>query len=481
MSQQSAKMGGALEGLRVLDLSSAIAMPFCALTMADMGAEVIRIESHTRINDRVWGALLTGLFPENEPSGEYWEESANFHLLHRSKLGITLDLKRPEAVEILKQLVAVSDIVIENNRPGVLERLGVGYDVLREAKPDLIMLANTGFGRTGPWSHYPGLASMLEPLTGLAFAAGYEDDQPARIGNAYIDYLSAWTGFVAVMAAVHHRRKTGEGQFIDLSMFQVGMHTVAEPLLDYQLNDVPARRLGNRHRWMAPHNVYPCLGNDRWVAIAVRDDAEWQSLCSLMGQPEWCQSEEFEDAVGRHRNSGELDGYLADWTIDWEAGELMRTLQEHGIPAGVVQDSRDLHHDPQLWDRGYWEIVDHTSAPRVGARPIQALPYRFSETDPYVRKPSPRLGEDNRDVLQRLLKLDPDEIDVLEENGVISSSPAPGQDRGRPDVLDIEQQLDVGIIRSYDPDYRMPVESRIGSSESSVPSPAREGSLAHED
>ena len=200
-----------------------------------------------------------------------------------------------------------------------------------------------------------------------------------------------------------------------------------------------------------------------------------------MGQPEWCQSEKFEDAFGRHKNSGELDGCLADWTRDWEAGELMRKLQEHGIPAGVVQDSRDLHHDPQLWDRGYWEIVDHTSAPRVGARPIQALPYRFSETDPYVRKPSPRLGEDNREVLQRLLKLNPDEIDGLEESGVISCCPAPGQDRGRPDVLDIEQQLDVGIIRSFDHDYRKPVESRIEPSESSVPSPAREGSLTNED
>ncbi len=357
---------GALSGIRVLDLSSAIAMPFCTLMMGDLGAEVIKVESHTRINDRVWGALLTGLFPENVPGEAYWEESANFHLLQRSKYGITLDLKRQRGVEIVKRLVAISDVVVENNRPGVLERLGLDFEVLRAVKPDLIMLSNTGFGQTGPWRHYPGLASMLEPLTGLAFASGYPDGPPERIGNAYIDYLSAWNGLTAILAALHYRRRTGKGQYIDQSMFQVGMHAVVEPLLDHQLSGRETERRGNRHRWMAPHAVYPCAGDDRWIAICVRDEGEWQRLCRVMDRPKWRCDSRFHDAPSRCRHQDELDELIAEWTRERDATQIMQVLQAAGIPAGVVQSAKDLLLDPHLRERGFYQLVDprrrHASA-----------------------------------------------------------------------------------------------------------------------
>ncbi len=447
-------VNGALSGIRVLDLSSAIAMPFCAFTMADLGAEVIKIESHTRINDRVWGALLTGLFPENAPGEQYWEESANFHTLHRNKAGISLDLKQPQAVEIVKRLVAIADVVIENNRPGVMQRLGLGYDLLRDIKPDLIILSNTGFGQTGPWKNYPGLASMMEPLTGLAYASGYEDGQPERIGNAYIDYLSAWNGLAAVLAALHYRRRTGIGQHIDQSMFQIGMHAVVEPLLDHQLHITETERLGNRHRWMAPHAVYPCRGDDRWIAITVRSDAEWCQLRAIMGDPEWSGDERFRDALGRYEHRHEIDAHLAIWTADQDADAIMQMLQAANIPAGVAQTAKDLLLDPQLRERGYWQTVDHTAAPRVGRRPIMGLPYTLSETPPRIEKASPGLGEDNARILRDLLGLGADEIAALEADGVISRVPDPSQLKGAPDTLTMEEQKELGIIRDFDPNYR---------------------------
>lgn len=452
---------GALNGIRVLDLSSAIAMPFCAFTMADLGAEVIKVESQTRINDRVWGALLTGLFPENEPGEEYWEESANFHTLHRNKAGISLDLKKPKAIALLKRLVTITDVVIENNRPGVMQRLGLGYDVLREIKPDLIILSNTGFGQTGPWSQYPGLASMMEPLTGLAYASGYEDGDPERIGNAYIDYLSAWNGLAAVLAALHYRRRTGKGQHIDQSMFQIGMHTVVEPFLDHQLLGTETQKLGNRHRWMAPHAVYPCQGEDRWIAITIRDDAEWDHLCGIMGDPAWCRDARFQDTLGRFEHRKEIDAQLAAWTADRGADELMQTLQGAGIPAGVVQTAKDLMLDPQLRERGYWHMVNHTAAPHVGRRPIMGLPYMLSETPPRVEKASPALGEDNARILGDLLGLSADEIAALETEGVISRVPEPSQLKGKPDTLSLEEQKELGIIRDYDPEYRERIEAAL--------------------
>lgn len=445
---------GALTGIRVLDLSSAIAMPFCALTLADMGAEVIKVESHTRISDRVWGALLTGLFPENEPGEEYWEESANFHILHRSKYGITLDLKSPKAVDLLKRLVAISDIVIENNRPGVMKRLGLDHAELFEIKPDLIILSNSGFGHTGPWSHYPGLASMMEPLTGLALASGYEDGDPERIGNAYIDYLSAWNGLAAILAALHYRRRTGKGQHIDQSMFQIGMHTVVEGLLEHQAHGTETKQLGTSHRWMSPHGPYPCAGDDRWIAIAVRSDDEWHALTAIMGSPSWALDPRYADTLGRLQHRKELDEQLSAWTAQQDAFELMETLQGAGVPAGVVQTAKDMLLDPQLRERGYWVNVDHPSAPRVGVRPIQGQPYKFSKTPPRISKASPALGEDNHLILKNLLGLSADEIAELESELVISQVPHPAYAGKAPDVLPLDHQESVGVIRGYDENYR---------------------------
>ncbi|MBI3978075.1 MAG: CoA transferase [Chloroflexi bacterium] len=445
---------GALSGLRVLDLSSAIAMPFCAMMMADMGAEVIKVESHTRINDRVWGALITGIFPENEPGDLYWEESANFHILHRSKLGVTLDLKHRQAIDLLKRLVALSDVVIENNRPGVMERLGVGYEVLRSIKPDLIMLSNTGFGRTGPWSHYPGLASMLEPVTGLAYAAGYLDGTPERIGNAYIDYLSAWNGLAAILAALHYRRRTGKGQYIDQSMIQIGMHTVVEPLLDHQISGRETERRENRHRWMAPHAVYPCAGDDRWIAICVRTDAEWQRLCQIMGCGEAAADPRFADTLSRYEHQAEIDQLVAAWTRERDAFEIMAALQSAGIAAGVVQTPRDLFLNPQLRERGFYQIVEHTASPRVGPRPIQGIPFKMSATPPRITKPAPGLGEDNYRIFGELLGLSREEMEQLEREGVISGVPVLSPGDRKPDTLSLDEQKELGVIRDYDPNYR---------------------------
>jgi crotonobetainyl-CoA:carnitine CoA-transferase CaiB-like acyl-CoA transferase len=444
----------ALQGLRVVDLSTAVAMPYAATIMADLGAEVVKIESHHRMDDRVWGALQTAIFPENETGELYWEESANHHTLHRNKASVTLDLKLAEGLELFEQLVGVADVLIENNRPGVFERLGLSYDGLRAQNPRLVILSNTGFGRSGPWKQYPGVASMMEPLTGLAFASGYEDGDPERIGQAYIDYLCAWNGVAAVLSALHHRRRTGNGQHIDQSMFQVGMHTVVEPLLENQLQGTITSRMGNSHRWMAPHAAYPCKGDDRWIVICVRSDAEWSELRNVLGADDGLSDERFADTIGRHRHRAEVDQAVAKRTVQWEPFALMHELQGRKVPAGVVQTARDLFDDPQLRDRGYWHVVDHPAAPRVGRRPLMGMPFTLSETPPTVRRPAPSLGQDNARVLGEWLAIEGDRLEALEAASVIAARPARAPDRGKPDTLPLDEQQELGMIRDYDLDYR---------------------------
>ena len=462
---------GALTGIRVLDISSALAAPTCAAVMADLGAEVIKIETPTKIRDRIRTALLIAIFPENEPGEEYWEENGFFLNTHRNKLGVTLDLKKAKAVDLLKRLVAMSDVLIENNRPGVMQRLGLAHNTLMAINPRLIILSNTGYGQTGRWSQYPGLASMMETLTGLAYASGYEDDTPERIGNGFFDYLSGWNGAIAVMAALHYRRRSNTGQHIDQSMFQVSMHAVVEPLLQHQLHGNETQRQGNRHRWMVPNEVYPCSGDDRWIAISVRTDAQWRSLCKLMGDPVWCRQQTLRDALGRFEHLDEVDSCLATWTRSHDAYSLMELLQEHHIPAGVVQTGKDVLLDPQLRARGAWHLVDHPAVPRVGKRPIQGAPFVLSETPAQMGRPSPTLGQHNSEVLGGLLGLTQDELATLEAEGVISRAPDAAYLDPRPDeILPLTDQKETGQIRDYDVNYRQIVAEAVNDNTNQAPS-----------
>ena len=259
-------MDGPLAGVRLIDSSTMVAMPTAMRIMAEMGAQVIKVESHTLRRGEA------GIFADNEPGDEPWNRDGNFNTLQHSKLGVTLNLKAPEGIEAFRDLVRVSDVLVENNRAGSMERLGLGYEELRKIKPDLVYLSNTGFGDTGPWRRYAGIGRMLELTCGLSQFTGYPDEGPRRVGNAFFDLHVGWTAVFAILAALHHRQQTGKGQLIDFAMYQVGVSTVGDAMLDYIANGRNAHPMGNRHPYLAPHGVYPCEGEDKWIAITTEND-----------------------------------------------------------------------------------------------------------------------------------------------------------------------------------------------------------------
>jgi benzylsuccinate CoA-transferase BbsF subunit len=434
-----------LEGVRIIDATTILAAPYGLALLGDAGADVIKVEAHTRAS-RSGGALY-----RNEATDESWNEAGFFNLPNRSKRGITLDLKQPEGYEALMRLIDVSDVFVENNRPGAAQRLGIDYETLKKRKPDIIMLSNSGFGQDGPWKFYGGIGRMLELTTGLSIQTGYQDGPPHRVGESYVDPPTSYAIVLLIMMALVHRKRTGEGQYIDLSMYQVGVSLVGDTVLNYLANgDEPVRR-GNRDPYLAPQGVYPCQGDDRWVALTVRTDAEWARLCRVIGQPEARDDPRFADALSRLQHQAEIDDRITRWTLGRTNTAAMEALQAEGIPAGQVNDGRDMHFDPQLRYRDFWEPITHASNPRLGTRVYPGRPYRLSETPLRIQRAAPKLGEHNREVLGGLLGYSDAEIDALERKSVIANRPVTGGREGTP--IPLEEHLRTGYIRGIDPEF----------------------------
>lgn len=283
-----------LAGLRVVDLSRMFAMPYAGAYLADLGAEVIKVKAcQFKFMDTT--RTLNGPYPHNDPGQLYWERGGTFHTLNRGKRSLTLDLRSEAGRSVLKELIQVSDMVLENFTPRVMRGLGLDYPSLKALKPDLIMVSNTGYGHSGPWSSYGAMASALEPTHGTGALMGYlEPDAdghlapgpiPNKIGNSYTDFLATWTALAAVLASLLYRARTGRGMWIDLAVYQVGVSFVGDGLLDFAFNGCRTRRLGNRQEYLSPHGCYPCRGKDQWVALAVRNDSDWQALCQVLHSP----------------------------------------------------------------------------------------------------------------------------------------------------------------------------------------------------
>ena len=436
-----------LEGIRIIDSTTILAAPYSMALLGDMGADVIKVEAHVR-RSRGGGILF-----QNEVAEDWWNECGFFNIPNRSKRSLTIDLKQDEGKEILRRLVAKSDIFVENNRPGVAKRLGIDYESLRAIKDDIIVLSNSGFGQTGPWWQYGGIGRMLEATSGLASLTGLPDEPPQRIGSAYVDLQVAYSILFMLTSALIHREKTGRGQYIDLSMYQIGVSMIGDAVLGYHANGDEGERRGNRDRYCVPQGVYGCQGDDAWLALSVRDDRDWAALATLIGKPELADNPEYADALARRERQDEIDDWIAEWTGEYSADEGMRRLQEAGIPAGKLSSNRDLLFDPQLLHRGFFQSASHREDSRLGEQLYPGQPYRFSETPVSVQGPAPELGEHNREVLADLLGYAPDEVDMLEQIGVIGSRPiGPGekpQDRNRP----LDDQLRTGHVRAVDQAY----------------------------
>jgi len=441
-----------LKGTRILDLGSAWAVPIATKPLALLGAEVIHIESCQRPDISRFGTHV-----DNETTGSFWETGGRHHSINLSKLGITLDLTKEAGVQIFRELVKVSDVVAENFSPRVMKNLGLDYHSLRELKPDIIMLSSSAFGHTGPWANYVGWGMSLEPISGISHLTGYTDRPPNKSTIPYTDVPAALHATFAILAALYHRRKTGQGQFIDLSQYEVAVQQSGEALMDYVLNHRIEGRMGNRHSSMAPHGVYRCQGNDKWVAISVSSDAEWQALCEAMGNPPWTEEERFWDALSRWRNQDELDGLIEKWTMTKDHREAMHTLQKAGVPAGAVFTSKELLLDPHLKERGFFHLITHPQLPgmeRVGMRPIPGLPWKMSGTIELDLHPAATLGQHNEYVLIELLGFSKERIADLTEKGVIGTAPlAEEAPPGSMPTVPLSLMKELGYIEEYDDDF----------------------------
>jgi crotonobetainyl-CoA:carnitine CoA-transferase CaiB-like acyl-CoA transferase len=337
----------------------------------------------------------------------------------------------------------------------VIKNFRLEYEDLRRIKPDIIMVSSTGYGYDGPWANFGATGPATEGASGLAYMTGYADGPPVLPEIPYTDYTAGEQTVFAVMAALVHRLNTGQGQFIDVSQSQTASATVPEALLDFTVNGRTGSRMGNQDPDMAPHGCYPCRGDDRWIAIAVADDAQWHSLCNTLGQPYWATEERFIDASSRLRNREELDRLVGGATAGWDTHELMERLQAAGVPAGAVLDGKDLLFDKHLMERRFFEVVSHHTSTGMPPLPYVGRPWKMSATPAVSGRAAPVLGEHNEFTLVELLGRDKEELAALERDGVIGYAPATARPVARPPL---DEQVRQGRMQRYDTDFREQVE-----------------------
>ena len=415
----------ALTGIRILDLSQVAAGPYATLLLGMMGAEVIKVESCRR-PDIARGPAAPRphqyhFYPGQEPGERPWNRTANFTQRNRNKLGITLDLTVAEGKALFLRLAALCDALVENYRASVIDRWGLNYEVLKEVCPGLVYLKLSSQGNTGPERDYGSLGSTLECTGGLAALTGYLDGTPRMTNEVYPDPVVATLAVGALLAGLRHRRKTGRGIFIDLSQREVTTCLIGSAILDYSMNGRLQGPLGNRHQAFAPQGVYPCRGEDTWIAITVGSDEEWRGLCYALGNPAWTQDSRFADAPSRWHHQDDLDQHLAEWTRQHDHYQAMHILQAQGVPAGAVLKGSELVTDPHLDARGWW---DRMAMPEVGREyAYVGAPWALSKSPRLGNRPAPTLGEHNRYVFRDLLGLPEADIAELEAKGILGTIP----------------------------------------------------------
>jgi crotonobetainyl-CoA:carnitine CoA-transferase CaiB-like acyl-CoA transferase len=411
-----------LEGVRVVDLGWVAVGPVLSSLLADFGAEVIKVESGRRLD---YCRLIPTPVREEEPHEEALAARREeidavplFHNYNRGKLGVTLNLRHPGAAPVLKRLVARADVVVENFSPRVLRELGLDYPALRAVKPDLVMISCSAAGQDGPWSDLKTFAPSLSSLAGLEALIGYPGERVlGELTLGYADPSNAHHGALAVLAALRHRDRTGEGQHIDMSQLEATAGLGVEALMDWEMNARAWGPQGSRHASMAPHGHYPCLGEDAWVAIACEDDGAWARLVGAIGEPSWARDPGLATLAGRQARLPDLDRRLGEWTRRRPAWEATETLQRAGVAAFPVLGLEEQAKDPHFLARG---LVAYPVHPRVGRVAVYAQPIKLSDTPGEVRATAPALGEHNARVFRDLLGLTRAEIRHLEADGVIA-------------------------------------------------------------
>ena len=395
--------GMPLEGIRVLDLGQVVSVPHCGRILAWMGADVIQVESSNRMTSR------------NSPPFAQGRQGPNtgslYNALGTNKRSCTLDLTTPQGVELFKELVRVSDVVLENFATRTMLRFGLGYDTLKELNPSIIMLSVSAFGRTGPMKEYVGMHSAVNLFSGVGEVTGYSpDDRPRILGTILPDPVSGTAACMAILEALYYRQRTGQGQHIDLSMSETFVNFIPESVAEYSRVGHPPPAIGNRDPYKVPHGVYRCKGADHWVAISVSTEEEWQSLCSTIGQPEIAQDPLFSEPSVRWQHHDELDDIITRWTRQRSHYEAMHLLQEAGVPAGAALDPKDLLNDPHLKARRRVVWTDH---PEAGRHRMVGAVWDIGNVPPLKYRHAPCIGQHTDEVLRDLLGLSEQEVERL--------------------------------------------------------------------
>jgi crotonobetainyl-CoA:carnitine CoA-transferase CaiB-like acyl-CoA transferase len=384
-----------LTGVRIVDVTHDWAGPHATRLLADFGAEVVKVE-YARRMDGMRGAKLEREAYNHHP--RWWE-------INRNKLSITLDLKKPPHVAIFKDLVRVSEVVVESSRVGVMETFGLGYEALRAVKPDVIYLSMSGFGRLGPDASYAGYGGCLEPLSGIQWLTSY-DHKSRSVRVREVDVTNGIVGACAIMTALVHRQRTGKGQWVDLSQLEACTSAlIGEHLLEFVMTGTVSLPIGNRHRDYAPQGCYPCQGEDKWVALTIRSDTEWMLLCNVMGRADLESDTRFSTKAGRAEHHDELDRAIASWTNNRTPREVMELSQRAGIAAGAVLTVDEINCDPHLAARAFFQEAEDSSGRFPG------MPFRLSGSRGVVRRRGPFLGEHNAYVIGELLGRSREQVD----------------------------------------------------------------------
>jgi len=400
-----------LKNIKVLDFTQVRVGPQITQWLAVMGAEVIRLETKFRPES----FKMTNNPGNLTVAAKY--RVGYFSSLNYSKESITLNMRNPKALELVKELVKHIDIVAENFRTGVMEKWGLGYNDLKKINPGIILISASGFGRTGPMKDEPAYAPIIDGFSGYSYVNGYPDGEPAEAGaRGFSDSIAAYQGVFALLAALYHRSKTGEGQFLDLSMSEADVALGPEALIEYAVTGRVQGRIGNSDKHLAPHNVYRCLGEDNWVAIAVSNDKEWQGLCKAMGNPKWTKDARFTDAAGRRAHKDELDALIETWTVKHEHQEAMQILQAAGVIAGASLKVQEFCEDPHIKERGFLVDIEYPDKSTIRR---SALPLNLSVTGKGNYTHPPEAGENNQYVFGKIMGLSAEKIRELEKEQVI--------------------------------------------------------------
>lgn len=410
---------GALSHIRICDFTGQLAGAGATRILAAFGAQVIRIEDNVTMGK--WDILRgNGPFIDERRGNELGGAFNNHNV---EKLGITLNMRHPKAKELLQKLIAVSDVVSENFSAGVLERWGFTYDEMVKVNPRIIYVSNCGFGNSGPYASYKTWGPTVQATSGLTFLSGLPDMPPAGWGYSYMDHTGGYFMAIAILMALYYRDITGQGQRVEMSCTEAAATLCGPGMLDYTVNGRRARRPGspnsNRsdHPAMAPHGIYRCAGEDKWEAIAVRDDRDWQAFCEVVDCPEWTHDPRFQTVVDRLAHQDDLDRLVEAWTSQRSPHEVMEMLQQRGVPAAAVQTPEErIEHDLNTKDWGLFPEVEH---PEIGRVRVDGVPVKLSVTPANIHRGAPTLGQHNEFVYGELLGLSKAEITALREEVVI--------------------------------------------------------------